>query len=67
MPDGSTGDLVVSKALIPQPSFKYIFGIVVTMSNCHSRGPWFGSQLYSRNVSGSIGSGMGSTQPHEDN
>ena len=66
MPDGSTGDLLVSKALIPRPSFKYIFGIVVSMSNCHPRGPGFGTRLYSRNFSGSIGSGTGSTQPRED-
>ena len=44
-----------------------LFGIVVSMSDCHPRGPRFGSSLYPRNFSGNIGSGMGSTQPLEDN
>ena len=44
-----------------------LFGIVVSTSNCHPRGPGFDSRLYHRNFSGSIGSGTGSTQSHEDN
>ena len=44
-----------------------LFGIVVSTSDCHPRGPGFDSRLYPRNFSGSIGSGMGSTQPREDN
>ena len=44
-----------------------LFGIVVSTSDCHPRGPGFHSRLYSRNFSGSIGSGTGSTQPREDN
>ena len=44
-----------------------LFGIVVSMSNYDPRGPGFDSRLYPRNVSGSIGSGMGSTQSHEHN
>ena len=45
----------------------HLLGIVVSMSDCHPRGPEFESRLYYRNFSGSIGSGTGSTQPHEDN
>ena len=45
----------------------HLFGIVVSTSDCHPRGPGFDSRLYLRNFSGSIGSGMGSTQPREDN
>ena len=45
----------------------HLFGIVVSTSDCHPRGPGFDSRLYSRNFSGSIGSGTGSTQPREDN
>ena len=44
-----------------------LFGIVVSTSDCHPRGPGFDSRLYPRNFSGSIGSGTGSTQPREDN
>ena len=44
-----------------------LFGIVVSMSDCHPRDPGFDSWLYPRNFSGSIGSGMGSTQSREDN
>ena len=44
-----------------------LFDIVVSMSDCHPRGPGLDSRLYPRNFSGSIESGMGSTQPHEDN
>ena len=44
-----------------------LFGIVVSTTDCHPRGPGFNSRLYPRNFSGSIGSGMGSTQPREDN
>ena len=44
-----------------------LFGIVVSTSDCHPRGPGFDSRLYPRNFSGSIGSRMGSTQPREDN
>ena len=40
-----------------------LFGIVVSTSDCHPRGPGFYSRLYPRN----LGSGTGSTQPHEDN
>ena len=36
-----------------------IFGIVVTTSGCHPKGPRFDSRLYPRNFSGSIGSGNG--------
>ena len=45
----------------------HLFGIVVSMSDCHPRGPGFDSRLYPRNFSGSIGSGTGSTHPREDN
>ena len=38
-----------------------------TMSDCYPRGSEFDSLLYPRNFSGCIGSGMGSTQPPEDN
>ena len=44
-----------------------LFYIVVSMSDCHPRGPRFDSQLYPRNFSGSIGSETGSMQPREDN
>ena len=44
-----------------------LFGIVVSTSDCHPRGPGFDSQLYSGNFCGGIGSGTGSTQPREDN
>ena len=44
-----------------------LFGIVVSMSAYHPKGPEFDSRLYPRNFSGSIGSGTGSTQPREDN
>ena len=46
---------------------RYLFGIVVSTSDCHPRGPGFDSRLYPRNFSGSIGSGTGSTQPREAN
>ena len=45
----------------------HLFGIVVSMSDCHPRGPGFDSRLYPRNFSRSIGSRTGSTQPHEAN
>ena len=45
----------------------YLFGIVVSTSDCHPRGPGFNSRLYPRKFSGSIGSGTGFTQPREDN
>ena len=44
-----------------------LFDMVVSTSDCHPRYPGFDSRLYSRNFSGSIGSGTGSTQPREDN
>ena len=44
-----------------------MFGMVFSMPDCHPRGPALDSRLYLRNFSGSIGSGTGSTQPHEDN
>ena len=44
-----------------------LFGIVVSASDCHPRGPGFHSRLYPRFFSGCIGSGTGSTQPREDN
>ena len=44
-----------------------LFGIVVSTSGYHPKGPGFDSRLYPRNFSGSIGSGTGSTQPCEDN
>ena len=44
-----------------------LFGIVVSTSDCHPRGPGFDLRLYPRILSGSIGSGTGSTQPREDN
>ena len=47
--------------------YGHLFGIVVSMFDCHSRGPGFDSRLNPRNVSWSIGSGTGSTQPREDN
>ena len=43
-----------------------LFGIVVSTSDCYPRDPGFDSQLYPRNFFGSIGSVMGSTQPHEN-
>ena len=45
----------------------HLFGIVVSTSDCHPRGPGFDSRLYPRNFFGSIGSGTGFTQPREDN
>ena len=45
----------------------HLFGIVVSTSDCHPRGPGFDSRLYPGYFSGSIGSGTGSTQPREDN
>ena len=47
--------------------FDNLFGIVVSTSDYRPRGPGFDSRLYPRNFSGSIGSGTGTTQPHEDN
>ena len=47
--------------------YDYLFGIVVSMSDCRPRGPRFDSQLYPRNFSRSIVSGTGSIQPCEDN
>ena len=44
-----------------------LFGIVVSTSDCHPKGPGFDSRLYPRNFSGSVVSGTGSTQPREDN
>ena len=44
-----------------------LFGIVVSMSHCHPRGPGFDSRPYPRNFSRSMGSGTGCTQPREDN
>ena len=54
------------------PLYIYIYidrllGIVVSTSDCHPRSSVFDSRLYPRNSSGSIGSGTGFTQPHEDN
>ena len=40
--------------------FDRLFGIVVSTSDSHPRGPGFNSRLYPRNFSGSIGSGTGS-------
>ena len=37
----------------------HLFGIVVSTSGCHPRGPGFDSRLYSRNFYGSIGFGTG--------
>ena len=45
----------------------HLFAIVVSMSDCHPRGPGFDSLLYPRNFSRSIESGTGSTQPCGDN
>ena len=45
----------------------YLPGIVISMSDCHPRGPGFDSRLYPRNFSGTVGSGKGSTQPREEN
>ena len=56
--------LVYGCGYVPQ---EHLFGIVVSTSHCHPRGPGFDSLLYPRNFSGSIMSGTGSTQPHEDN
>ena len=47
--------------------YDHLFGIVVSTSDCHPKGPGFDSRQYPRNFSGSIGSGTGSTQPREDN
>ena len=59
---GVEGEVVVGK-----DKFDHLFGIVVSTSDYHPRGPGFDSRLYPRNFSGSVGSGTGSTQPHEDN
>ena len=48
-------------------TYDRLFGIAVSMSDYHPRGPVFDSQLYPRMFSGSIGSETGSTQPREDN
>ena len=53
---------IPSKAAIDRP-----FGIAVSMTDCHPRGPGFDSRLYPRNFSGIYGSGTWSTQPREDN
>ena len=45
----------------------HLFGIEVSTSDCHPRGPGFDSRLYPRNFSRSIGSGTGPTQPREVN
>ena len=45
----------------------HLFGIVVSTSDYHPRGPGFDSRLYPRNFPESVGSGTGSTQPREDN
>ena len=45
----------------------WLFGIMVSTSDCHPRVPGFDSLLYPRNVSGSIGSGTWHNQPREDN
>ena len=47
--------------------YQCLFGIMVSMTVCHPRGPGFDSWLYHRHFSGCIESGMGSTQPREDN
>ena len=47
--------------------FDHLFGIVVSTSDYHPRGPGFNSRIYPRNISESIRSGTGSTQPREDN
>ena len=44
-----------------------LFGIVVSTSDCHPRGPGFDSRLYPRKFSESIGSGTGFFQTREDN
>ena len=44
-----------------------LFGIVVSISDCHPRDPGFDSRLYPGKFSGNIGSGTWFTQPHEDN
>ena len=44
-----------------------LFGIVVSTSDCHPRGPGFDTRIYPRNFSWSIGSGTGFTQPRKDN
>ena len=44
-----------------------MFGIVVSTSDYHPRGPGFKSRLCPRNFSGSVGSGTWSTQPCEAN
>ena len=36
-----------------------LFGIVVSTSECHKRGPRFDSRLYPRNFYGSVGYGRG--------
>ena len=67
--DHSDGHLVnVNKKMhCASDARDHLFGIVVSTSDCHPRGPGFDSRLYPRNFSGSIGSGTGSTQPREDN
>ena len=45
----------------------HLFGMVVSTSDCHPRGPGFDSWLHPRNFSRSIGSGTGSTQPRDAN
>ena len=44
----------------------HLFGIVVSTSDCHPIGPGIDSWLYPRKFSGIIGSGTGSTQPHDN-
>ena len=41
--------------------FRMFFGLMVSTSDCHPRGPGFDSRLYLRNFPGSIEFGMGST------
>ena len=44
-----------------------LFGIVVSTTDYHPSDPGFNSRLYHRKCFGSIGSGIESTQPREDN
>ena len=60
-------DVILKKNLCVLNIADHLFGIVVSTSDCHPKGPGFDSWLYPRNFSRSIGSGTGSTQPRKAN
>ena len=61
------GNFVIVILMVYYDITDHLFGIVVSTSDCHPRGPGFDSRLYPRNFSGSIRSGTGSIQPSENN